>query len=633
MCGITGVITFNETESYLKNNIGKAVNVLSKRGPDFQSSLILDENSRFAHARLSIIDISDAAHQPMSSPCERYTLVFNGEIFNYKDIRNDLIALGEKFETTSDTEVLLKSFIRDKEKCLEKLNGFFAFAIYDNEEKTIFLARDRMGIKPLLYRKTKDSFLFASEMKAIIAYEIPKKIDFDSVHQYFRFNYIPSPNSIFEDVKKLEPGHFMKIKNDGSFEIKNYYIIPKEALSTKKYHFNDYGKAQQVLREELEKSVQLRLVSDVPLGTFLSGGIDSSVITALASKHMPNLNTFSVGFSDNPYFDETKYANLVAKMYKTNHTIFSLSNKNLYNSLSDMLDYIDEPFADSSAIPVYILSKKTREKVTVSLSGDGADEMFGGYNKHFADWKIRQNGIVNGVVSSLNPLWKTLPKSRNGKFSNMVRQLNRFAEGSKLTDAERYLQWCSISSADYCTALLKNRSQGLDFQDRNDRINSIFTLNGDLNETLYADMQQVLVNDMLTKVDSMSMANSLEVRTPFLDHNLVNFAFQLPPQFKVNKKGRKMILKDAFRKDLPSELYIRNKMGFEIPLLEWFRNDLKSFIFDELLAEKFIETQGIFNIDIIKELKVKLFSNNPEDVHAQIWALIVFQTWWKKYMN
>ena len=633
MCGITGVITFNETESYLKNNIGKAVNVLSKRGPDFQSSLILDENIRFAHARLSIIDISDAAHQPMSSPCERYTLVFNGEIFNYKDIRDELIALGEKFQTASDTEVLLKSFIRDKEKCLEKLNGFFAFAIYDNEEKTIFLARDRMGIKPLLYRKTKDSFLFASEMKAIIAYEIPKKIDFDSVHQYFRFNYIPSPNSIFEDVKKLEPGHFMKIKNDGSFEIKNYYIIPKEVLSTKKYHFNDYDKAQQVLREELEKSVQLRLVSDVPLGAFLSGGIDSSVITALASKHISNLNTFSVGFSDNPYFDETKYANLIAKMYKTNHTVFSLSNKKLYNSVSDMLDYIDEPFADSSAIPVYILSKKTREKVTVSLSGDGADEMFGGYNKHFADWKIRQNGIVNGVVSSLDPLWKTLPKSRNGKFSNMIRQLNRFAEGSKLTDAERYLQWCSISSTGYCTALLKNRSQGLKFQDRNDKINSIFTLNGDLNETLYADMQQVLVNDMLTKVDSMSMANSLEVRTPFLDHNLVNFAFQLPPQFKVNKKGRKMILKDAFRKDLPSELYVRNKMGFEIPLLEWFRNDLKSFIFDELLAEKFIETQGIFNIDIIKELKVKLFSNNPEDVHAQIWALIVFQTWWKKYMN
>lgn len=633
MCGITGVITFNETESYLKNNIGKAINELSKRGPDFQSSVAIDANTCFAHARLSIIDISDAAHQPMSNTSGRYTLVFNGEIFNYKTVKEDLIALGEKFETSSDTEVLLKSYIRYKEKCLDNLNGFFAFAIYDNVEKSVFLARDRMGIKPLLYRKTKDSFLFASEMKAILAYDIPKKIDFDSVHQYFRFNYIPSPNSIFEDVKKLAPGHFMKIQNDGSTEIDSYYSIPKEELATKKYHFNDYDKAKQKLREELEKSVQLRLVSDVPLGTFLSGGIDSSIITAIASKHKPHLNTFSVGFSDNPYFDETKYANLVAKMYKTNHTVFSLSNKNLYESLNDMLDYLDEPFADSSAIPVYILSKKTREKVTVSLSGDGADEMFGGYNKHYADWKIRQNGIANSMVTSLNPLWKALPKSRNGKLSNVVRQLNRFAEGSKLTDAERYLQWCSISNADYSSVLLKNRPQSLTFMDRDDKINSIFTLNGDLNETLYADMQQVLVNDMLTKVDSMSMANSLEVRTPFLDHNLVNFAFQVPPKFKVNKNGRKMILKDAFREDLPPELYVRNKMGFEIPLLEWFRNDLKSFIFDDLLEQKFIETQGIFNMEIINRLKAKLFSNNPEDVHAQLWALIVFQTWWKKYMN
>jgi asparagine synthase (glutamine-hydrolysing) len=633
MCGITGVITFNETESYLKNNIGKAINELSKRGPDFQSTVAIDTNTCFAHARLSIIDISDAAHQPMTNTSGRYTLVFNGEIFNYKTVKEDLIALGEKFETSSDTEVLLKSYIRYKEKCLDNLNGFFAFAIYDNVEKSVFLARDRMGIKPLLYRKTKDSFLFASEMKAILAYDIPKKIDFDSVHQYFRFNYIPSPNSIFEDVKKLAPGHFMKIQNDGSTEIESYYSIPKEELATKKYHFNDYDKAKETLREELEKSVQLRLVSDVPLGTFLSGGIDSSIITAIASKHKPHLNTFSVGFSDNPYFDETKYANLVAKMYKTNHTVFSLSNKNLYDSLNDMLDYIDEPFADSSAIPVYILSKKTREKVTVSLSGDGADEMFGGYNKHYADWKIRQNGIANSMVTSLNPLWKALPKSRNGKLSNVVRQLNRFAEGSKLTDAERYLQWCSISNADYSSVLLKNRPQSLTFMDRDDKINSIFTLNGDLNETLYADMQQVLVNDMLTKVDSMSMANSLEVRTPFLDHNLVNFAFQVPPKFKVNKNGRKMILKDAFREDLPPELYVRNKMGFEIPLLEWFRNDLKSFIFDDLLEQKFIETQGIFNMEIINRLKAKLFSNNPEDVHAQLWALIVFQTWWKKYMN
>ncbi len=633
MCGIAGVITFKESENYLKNNLDKAINVLNKRGPDFQSSLKVNDNVLFAHARLSIIDVSDAAHQPMQSSCGRYTLVFNGEIFNYKALKKELLNFGEKFETNSDTEVLLKTYIRHKEKCLDKLNGFFAFAIYDSIEKNTFVARDRMGIKPLLFRKTEASFLFASEMKAIMAFDIPKKIDYNSVHEYFRYNYIPSPNSIFEDVKKLEPGHFLKIEDDGSCEIKQYYKIPNEEMNSKKYHFNNYELAQETLRNELEKSVQLRLVSDVPLGTFLSGGIDSSVITALAAKHKPNLNTFSVGFSDNAYFDETQYANLVAKMHKTNHTVFSLSNKDLYNNLNEILEYIDEPFADSSAIPVYILSKKTREKVTVSLSGDGADEMFGGYNKHFADWKIRQNGLSNKIVTSLNPLWETLPKSRNGKFSNIIRQLNRFAEGSKLSDADRYLQWCSISSTNYCKTLLKNKSEKSIIDNRNKKVKSIFTQNGDLNETLYSDMHQVLVNDMLTKVDSMSMANSLEVRTPFLDHNLVNFAFQLPPKFKVNKSGRKMILKDAFRKDLPEELYVRNKMGFEIPLLEWFRTDLNALIFDDLLEEKFIVSQGVFNFEVIKALKSKLFSNNPEDVHAQIWALIVFQTWWKKYMN
>ncbi|MGB0884818.1 MAG: asparagine synthase (glutamine-hydrolyzing) [Chitinophagales bacterium] len=633
MCGIAGVITFKESENYLKNNLDKAINVLNKRGPDFQSSLKVNDNVLFAHARLSIIDVSDAAHQPMQSSCGRYTLVFNGEIFNYKALKKELLNFGEKFETNSDTEVLLKTYIRHKEKCLDKLNGFFAFAIYDSIEKNTFVARDRMGIKPLLFRKTEAAFLFASEMKAIMAFGIPKKIDYNSVHEYFRYNYIPSPNSIFEDVKKLEPGHFLKIEDDGSCEIKQYYKIPNEEMNSKKYHFNNYELAQETLRNELEKSVQLRLVSDVPLGTFLSGGIDSSVITALAAKHKPNLNTFSVGFSDNAYFDETQYANLVAKMHKTNHTVFSLSNKDLYNNLNEILEYIDEPFADSSAIPVYILSKKTREKVTVSLSGDGADEMFGGYNKHFADWKIRQNGLSNKIVTSLNPVWKTLPKSRNGKFSNIIRQLNRFAEGSKLSDADRYLQWCSISSTNYCKTLLKNKSEKSIIDNRNKKVKSIFTQNGDLNETLYADMHQVLVNDMLTKVDSMSMANSLEVRTPFLDHNLVNFAFQLPPKFKVNKSGRKMILKDAFRKDLPEELYVRNKMGFEIPLLEWFRTDLNALIFDDLLEEKFIISQGVFNFEVIKALKSKLFSNNPEDVHAQIWALIVFQTWWKKYMN
>jgi len=602
---------------------------MQHRGPD-DEGLWQEEDIAIGHRRLSIIDLS-ASRQPMQDPSGRYILTYNGEIYNYKEIRADLEDKGEIFETNSDTEVLLKSFHYYHTDCLQKLNGFFAFAIYDKEKNSTFIARDRMGIKPLLYRKTKDSFIFGSEMKAIMAYGFERKLDYSSMHEYFQYNYIPYPNSIFEDVKKLKPGHFVLIEANGFTSIIQYYSIPQQKKEN--YTFRDYDTAQSKLKELLEESVKKRLVSDVPLGTFLSGGIDSSIITAIASKYIKNLNTFSVGFSDNPYFDETKYAELVAKKYKTNHSVFKLSNKDLFENLNKILEYIDEPFADSSAIPVYILSKRTKEKVTVSLSGDGADEMFGGYNKHFAEWKFRQKSFVNRTVAALNPLWNILPKSRNSKITNTFRQLNRFAEGYKLTNEDRYRKWCAFSSEKYSNELIKKKEDKHEVAERKSLVNSFFTKNGDLNESLYADMHQVLVNDMLRKVDSMSMANSLEVRTPFLDHNLVNFAFQIPPKFKVNKNGRKTILKDAFREDLPKELYTRNKMGFEIPLLQWFQKDLKSLIFDDLLSKDFIMEQNLFNYAIIEKLKQKLFSNNPEDVHAQIWALIVFQTWWKKYIN
>lgn len=629
MCGIAGVILFNNNDNSFLSKTNLAISKLSLRGPDFQKCKNLSSKVTFAHARLSIIDTSDSANQPMSILNDRYTIIFNGEIYNYKSIKEELIALGESFETNSDTEVLLRSYHYFGKDCLQKLNGFFAFTIYDKENDTTFIARDRMGIKPLLYRNTENSLIFASEMKALIEFGFEKKLDFTSMHEYFQYNYIPYPNTIFEGVKKLEPGHFIFIENN-KVEIKKYYSIPK--IRKDKYKFTSYEHAQVDLKNLLDKSVKDRLVSDVPLGTFLSGGIDSSVITAIASKYKKNLNTFSVGFSDNPYFDETKYAELVAKKYKTNHTVFSLSNKDLYNNLNSILDYIDEPFADSSAIPVFILSKKTRENVTVSLSGDGADEMFGGYNKHYAEWKIRQKSFINSLVSGLHPVWKMMPKSRNSKITNVFRQLDRFSIGYKLKDEDRYRRWCAFAPKSYSENLIKEPLLNNDFEKRKSLVNSFFTKHGDLNESLYADMHQVLVNDMLTKVDSMSMANSLEVRTPFLDHKLVDFAFNIPPEFKVNKNGRKTILKDAFRQELPKELYTRNKMGFEIPLLQWFQTDLKSLIFDDLLSEKFILKQNLFNIVEINKLKTKLFSSNPEDVHAQIWALIVFQTWWKKYM-
>jgi len=487
-----------------------------------------------------------------------------------------------------------------------------------------------MGIKPLIFAKTATSVYFASEMKAMMAFNIKRDIDFVSLQQYFQFNYIPSPSTIFKNVHKLKPGHFLVINNKGEIQEEEYYKIPK----TTAYLNLNYEEAQVSLRKILEESVQKRLVSDVPLGSFLSGGIDSSIIATIASKHKENLNTFSIGFKDNPYFDETAYADLVAKKIKSNHTVFSLSNNDLYESLNDLLDYIDEPFADSSAIPVYILSKRTRQELTVALSGDGADEIFGGYNKHKAEYQVQQHSMMNKLVGLGLPLWKIMPKSRHGKISNTFRQLERFAEGQKLSTAERYWRWCSFAPESYPYGLLKEDLQTtqIQYEKRKEEILKHFSASGDINETLYTDMNLVLVNDMLTKVDLMSMANSLEVRVPFLDHELVNFAFQLPAEFKVNKSGRKTILKDAFRNDLPPELYSRNKMGFEVPLLQWFRSDLKALILDDLLSDQFIQEQNIFNIETIRGLKKQLFSNNPGEIHAQIWALIVFQKWYKKYM-
>jgi len=632
MCGIAGFFDFNIESSESKQVLlNQAISKLNLRGPDVQKAEMLSSKVGFAHARLSIIDTSAVANQPMHDYENNYSIIFNGEIFNYKELQNLLIKdKNETFKTNGDTEVILKMYYHYGKKCLQYFNGFFAFAIFNKKNNEIFIARDRMGIKPLVYTLQNNCFYFASEMKALVAFNIQKDLDFVSLQQYFQFNYIPQPHSIFKNVKKLQPGHFLVVKANAEVVDECYYKIP----DTKNYSSITYDAAQVELKKLLNQSVERRLVADVPLGSYLSGGIDSSIIATLAARLKPDLNTFSIGFKDNPYFDETEYANLVAKKIKSNHTVFSLSNNDLYENLYNILDYIDEPFADSSAIPVFILSKKTRQKVTVSLSGDGADEMFGGYNKHQAEYQMMQNSLLNNVVKVGLPLWKVLPKSRHSKIGNVFRQLERFGEGAKLPADERYWRWCSFTPESYPKQLLKkdlSLTQN-EYNTRKAKVLNHFTGAKDINETLLADMNLVLVNDMLTKVDAMSMANSLEVRVPFLDHELVNFAFQLPGYYKVNKNGRKIILKDAYRADLPSELYNRNKMGFEVPLLQWFRTDLKSLILDELLADDFIVKQNIFNVETVQALKKQLFSNNPGEIHAQIWALIVFQKWYKKYM-
>jgi asparagine synthase (glutamine-hydrolysing) len=391
MCGITGIYAFNEIGRFFTINMFAATDTLSQRGPDSSGSFTHGYVG-LGHRRLSIIDTSSDGRQPMTDETERYTIVFNGEIFNFPELKSQLTSKGYHFRSSSDTEVLLNLYIHEKENCLKHLNGFFAFAIYDKEKESLFIARDRMGIKPLLYFQDEDKLIFASEMKALAGLRISRELDYVSLQQYLQLNYIPAPNTIFKGVQKLLPGHYMYLQGS-EVSIKPYYQIPQTYTRWTADQMS-YEKVQEKLVELLEESVRKRLIADVPLGAFLSGGIDSSVIVALASRHTEHLNTFSIGYRDEPFFDETRYANLVAKKYKTNHTVFSLSNEDLYEHLFDMLDYTDEPFADSSALAVYILSKRTRKRVTVALSGDGADELFAGYNKHLGEYRVREGGFA-----------------------------------------------------------------------------------------------------------------------------------------------------------------------------------------------------------------------------------------------
>jgi len=624
MCGITGVYAFNEIGRFSLINLHGANEALAHRGPD--AARLFDENrTGLAHRRLSIIDLSSDANQPMTDASGRYTIVFNGEIYNYQALRQDLIGKGVNFNSASDTEVLLYLYIHEKEKALDKLHGFFAFAVYDNAEDTLFIARDRLGIKPLWYYIDEDRFLFASEMNALFAYGIPKVIDFTSVYQYFQLHYVPAPHAIFKNVFKLEQGHYLTVKKR-DVQIKKFYAPPTSPLP--EYQNLSYEQAQKKLLQLLEESVQERLIADVPLGAFLSGGIDSSAIVALASRHTKHLNTFSIGYADEPFFDETKYANLVAQKFGTNHSVFRLTNDDLFEAVFDMLDFFGEPFADSSALPVYILSQRTRKKVTVALSGDGSDELFAGYNKYLGEYKAREGGFLANLLKNNLALLEKLPRSRSGYFSNKIRQLHRFAESMHKSPQERYWYLSSfMDESNLQKMFVIDGNIDNSYQNRKQEILQHIQ-NKDFNEVLHADVQSLLPNDMLHKVDSMSMANALEVRVPFLAHQVVNFAFSLPASYKIDGKMKKKIVQDAFRDILPSELYNRPKHGFDVPLSKGFKTVLKPWI-EKMLDNEFVVEQKVFNPQYIKQLKKSIFETNNFDQN-HVWAVLAFQHWWKR---
>ncbi len=628
MCGILGAVSHSALLTM--DSFRDALLRMHQRGPDAHG--VFNEHSTWlGQVRLSIIDTSNGANQPFYDETGRYVLVFNGEIFNYRDLKNKhLASFPILFQTHSDTEVLMHLLIHYGPDCLPWLSGFFAFAFYDKQTKRLMLARDRFGKKPLYIAENDDGILFGSELKSIMPLMPKRQLNMDALALYFQLNYIPPHLSILQGVRKLKPGVFALYENQQWHE-KAYYTLQIKPSEYKQYN---YETAQEALRTRMDESVKERLISDVPLGAFLSGGIDSSVVVALAAKHTKQLKTYSIGFN-NPIFDETPYAQLVAKKYNTDHQVFYLNETDYKQELHHILDYIDEPFADSSCIPQYILCKKTKAHVTVALSGDGGDEVFAGYHKHRAEWMIRNKPLLAFAARTAAPWLQKLPQNKNTRWGEKARQLVKLGAGARLSAPDRYLRWASIVSQTEAKALFSSNAQEQINESSLARqlkpyADGIKT--DDFNEILFADMSLVLPGDMLQKVDWMSMANSLEVRSPFLDYKVVDFAFSLPASYKIDVGFKKKIVQDAFRNMLPTELYNRPKQGFEIPLLDWFRTDLNDYIFNDLLEKGFIEEQGLFDYERIQWIRKKLHSPNPGYIQATLWALIVFQHWYKKYM-
>ncbi len=622
MCGISGIFSFSDSAEQYISFVEKSIATLRKRGPEVQS-VQCKGKAVLGHARLAILDTSAAGNQPFTDRTGRFTIVYNGEFYNYRDFYPELQADGITCTSSTDTEVLLYLYCKYGKDCVQKINGFFAFAIYDSLEGTLFIARDRMGIKPLYYIRT-DSFLgFSSELKGVLEFPFERTLNKNALFAYLQLMYVPAPMTMVQQVVKLLPGCSLYItKNDVKEE--RYFSLEQQETN---HSSLSYEEAQRELVNQLTESVQKRLISDVPLGTFLSGGIDSSVVSTIASRYVDNLQTFSIGFKDNPYIDETKYARLVAKNIHSQHTEIQIDNQTLEESVYDILNSIDEPFADSSAIAVHVLCGKVKPYVTVALSGDGADELFAGYHKHMAHYKLLKNSWLNSLLSKFYPVFNRLPQSRSNAVFNTFRKIAKYTEVAGMNPADVYWRLCCFASEEQVLAELNDKNVSI--EDICSRY-SIQNNGVDLNAVLLADQNLVLANDMLTKVDRMSMENSLEVRTPFLDHNLVTFVNTLPVEYKINGSMKKRILQDAFRKDLPAELYNRSKKGFEVPLQMWCKEaflDLES----QLLSVSFLKEQNIFDSDAITSVVNESKSYSQSYAPMQVWALLVFQSWWKRY--
>jgi asparagine synthase (glutamine-hydrolysing) len=619
MCGVAGIVAHSHIA---ESDISAMTSALSHRGPDAQG-VFLNATARVAlgHTRLSILDLSVTANQPMRSPDGRYVIVYNGEVYNYKRLRQELLKEipGLKFISGSDTEVILHAFIHWGSTLCTKLEGMFAIAIYDEQRDELFLCRDRVGKKPLYYYHTSEFFIFASEIKSLLAHpgvQRDRSINYRAINNFLHLGYIPEPDTAYVGIRKFLAGHFAIVKSDLTWEPTSFFNVFDQVREHRVY---DKQNAVGELKRRLSEAVEKRLVSDVPLGAFLSGGTDSSLIVALASQLKgERLKTFCIGFSEDR-FDESRYAKQVASLLKTDHHEYILDQREAITILEDQFGHFDEPFADTSAIPTMLISKLARAEVTVSLTGDGGDELFLGYGAY--DWATRLDSawlqLTQGPISTLFKSWGNDRMKRIGFLLEKVPPSERRAH---IFSQEQY--FFTRKEVDDMSLQPLAASDWLIYKDL-----EATWLTAAEKQALF-DIQHYLKDDLLVKVDRSSMYYALECRSPFLDNEVMAFALSLPASFKKKNKEGKWILKELLKEYLPRDIVYRRKKGFSIPLCNWLKNDL-AYLVEQYLSKDTVQAVGIVKYDYVEKLK-RAFSNGENFLYHRLWVLIVAHKWLNK---
>jgi asparagine synthase (glutamine-hydrolysing) len=616
MCGIAGFISPNLKQEHL-HLITRA---LQHRGPDAEGFYFdAASNIGLGHRRLSIIDLSEAANQPFYSQDGRYVMIYNGEVYNYKELE---VKYNIHPRTSSDSEIILEAFAQKGIECINDFNGMFAIAIWDLREEELFLIRDRFGVKPVVFYHKGSDFAFASELKALLKLPVDKKIDFAALQDYFFLEYIPEAKSILQDFYKLPKGHYLTFKK-GAVSVKPYYRFTEKIIARPLAE----RKESEVLDEFedlLASSVKYRQISDVPIGAFLSGGTDSSLICALFQKQNTNpVNTFTIGFDVEGY-DESGYASQVAKILKTNHSETHLSERSSISIADKIADYYDEPFAAPSTIPSYLVCNEARKKVTVAMSGDGGDELFMGYGYYDVYRKIKRLYRMDAGIG--RHAIKTVFSMMSSRYTRASRLFSLPSENlmAHLWSEQQYM-----FSEKEIGSLLNLSSTDLSIKENWQAINRLPL--SDFEKISLFDIEQYLAYNLLYKMDSASMANSLEVRNPYLDYRLMEYSYNLPESFKIKNGTAKYLMKKLLEKYLPNDLVYRRKWGFPAPLGNWLSGEL-SYLIDNWLNPQRIRQQGIFNEKEVNRY-VTEFRNGKKYHDKRLWSMIFFQMWYTKYID